>query len=124
MVGTDAFPGVHADPAQVRTEFVDCQIDAQRPVNLAAIVMEMREFVFKNVMQLQTLLRENPSQSKAALARQIGQLKLTPEETENGPVYEVNGALDLLNENDVVPVVARDGIEPPTRGFSVRCSTS
>jgi hypothetical protein len=28
-----------------------------------------------------------------------------------GPVYEVNGALDLLNsENDVVFVVARDGI--------------
>ena len=54
-----------------------------------------------------------------------GQLKLTPAETPKGPVYEVSGALDLLNcENDVVPLVARDGIEPPTRGFSVRCSTS
>ena len=25
---------------------------------------------------------------------------------------------------DVMQLVARDGIEPPTRGFSVRCSTS
>jgi hypothetical protein len=89
-------------------------------VNLAATVAEMREFVFKNVMQLRTLLREDASKFKAALARHIGQLKLTPAETPKGPVYVVSGALDLLNcENDVVPLVARDGIEPPTRGFSV-----
>ena len=28
-----------------------------------------------------------------------------------GPVYEVDGALELLNESDVMPVMARDGIE-------------
>ena len=65
---------------------VDRRIDEQRPVNLAATVAEMREFVFKNVMQLRTLLREdagksNATKSKAALARHIGQLTLTPRET-------------------------------------------
>jgi hypothetical protein len=96
---------------------VDAQIAAvdrrieQRPMNLAGTVTEMREFVFKNVMKLQTLLRNDASKSKAALARHIGQLTLTPRETPKGPVYEVNGALDVLDdENDVVPLVARDGI--------------
>lgn len=39
-------------------------------------------------LDLRTLLREDASKSKAALARHIGQLKLTPKETEKGPVYE------------------------------------
>jgi hypothetical protein len=63
---------------------------------------------------LPTLLREDPVRSKAALARHIGQLKLIPKETEKGPVYEVNGSLELLpppNASDVMPLVARDGIE-------------
>jgi hypothetical protein len=52
------------------------------------------------------------------VARYIPQLMLTPKETGNGPVYEVSRAVSLLNEDDVVLVVARDGIEPPTPAFS------
>jgi site-specific DNA recombinase len=99
---------------------VDRRMDAQKPVDLTATVAEMREFVSRNILELRTLLREDPVKSKTALARHIGQLKLTPKETEKGPVYELDGALDLLNENDVMPLVARDGIEPPTPAFSGR----
>jgi hypothetical protein len=76
---------------------VDRRIDEQRPVNLTATIAETREFVFKSVLQLRTVLREDAGKSKPALARQIGQLKLTPKQTENDPVYEVAGAVELLN---------------------------
>jgi len=58
----------------------------------------MRQFMLRNILELRTLLREEPVKSKAALARHIGQLKLTPKDTEKGPVYEVDGALELLSE--------------------------
>ena len=103
---------------------VDRRMDEHKPVDLTATVAEMREFVIRNVMQLRTLLHEDASKSKAAFVRHIGRLTLTPKQTQDGPIYEVSGAVDLLTTNDVVPVVARDGIEPPTHGFSVRCSTS
>jgi site-specific DNA recombinase len=103
---------------------VDRRMDEQKPIDLTATVAEMREFVLRNILELRTLLREDAGKSKAALARHIGQLKLTPKETEKGPVYEVDGALELLNENDVVPLVARDGIEPPTPAFSGLRSTN
>jgi site-specific DNA recombinase len=130
---TDAIAEVGHSPAllaklgevDAQIAAVDRRIDEQRPINLTVTVAEMREFVFKNVLQLRSLLHEDATKSKAVLARYIGQLKLTPKQSENGPVYEVDGAVDLLNsENDVVPMVAGDGIEPPTHGFSVRCSTS
>jgi hypothetical protein len=119
-------PALLAKLGEVDTQIenVEHRINEQKPVDLTATVAETREFVLRNVKQLRTLLREDASTSKAALARHIGQLTLTPKQTPKGPIYEVNGALDLLNENDVVPLVARDGIEPPTHGFSVRCSTS
>jgi hypothetical protein len=68
----------------------------------------------RNILELRTLLREDPVKSKVVLARHIGQLKLTPKASEEGPVYEVDGALDLLNGNDVMPLVARDGIGTST----------
>ena len=32
--------------------------------------------------------------------------------------------VDFLIFNKIISMVAREGIEPPTRGFSVRCSTN
>ena len=98
---------------------VDRQIDAHSPVNLFATVDEIREFVYRNVMDLRELLHQDPSRSKAALSQHIGQLVLTPTETPSGPVYEVSdGGMNLLPGKDVMPLVARDGIEPPTPAFS------
>jgi hypothetical protein len=88
---------------------LDQRINEHKPLDLTTTVAEMREFVLQNVMQLRSLLREDASKSKAALARHIGQLKLTRRETQDGPQYEVSGAVELLNTNYVMPVVARDG---------------
>ncbi|HEY1754442.1 MAG TPA: hypothetical protein VGG72_03535 [Bryobacteraceae bacterium] len=93
------------------------RIEACKPMNAAMTVAEIREFVYRNVMNLQGLLHEDASRAKLALARHLGQLILKPKQTPTGPVYEVSGGLNLLAQ-DVVLVVARDGIEPPTPAFS------
>jgi hypothetical protein len=90
----------------------------------AVAVAGIREFVLRNVMDLRNLPGEDAAKSRAELAGRIGQWKLAPKETEKGLVYDVDGALELLNKNDVVPLVARDGIEPPTPAFSGLRSTS
>ena len=38
--------------------------------------------------------------------------------------YQYNKCLTLSTDNIGFYVVARGGIEPPTHGFSVRCSTN
>jgi hypothetical protein len=45
---------------------------------------------------------------------------------QNSPTHGSNGLLEPLEaaRDAVAGVVAREGIEPPTRGFSVRCSTN
>ena len=76
------------------------------------------------MMQLRELFQQDATGSKAALARHIGQLVLTPKTNPTEPIYEVSGGFDLLSgNNDVMPVVARDGIEPPTPAFSGLRST-
>jgi chromosome segregation ATPase len=109
---------VEADIAKL-----DRQIDLHKPINIATTVGEMREFVSRNLINLRSLLHEDASRAKTALSRHIGQLVLKPKQTPSGPLYEVSGGLSLLAQ-DVMPVVARDGIEPPTPAFSGLRSTS
>jgi site-specific DNA recombinase len=99
------------------------RIEAQRPVDLSATVGEIQDFVMKNVMQLRTLLHGDAQIARAALMKHVKKLVLTPEERPSGPVFAVSGGLELLGSN-VMPVVARDGIEPPTPAFSGPRSTS
>ncbi len=69
--------------------------------------------------------RIGPQKAKVKLAQHIKELVLTPKKRNGKWVYEVTGDWELLPEKKcVILMVARDGIEPPTRGFSVRCSTS
>jgi len=92
-------------------------IEACKPMDITTTEGEIRDLVYRNVMNLRGLLHEDASRSKVALSRHIGQLVLKPKQTPSGPIYEVSGGLDLL-ARDVMPVVARDGIEPPTPAFS------
>jgi len=95
----------------VRTCNESSRIQASRLVDFSTTVQEIREFVERNMIELRGLLRQDPSRSKGALPRYFGQMVLTPRATPSGPVYEVSGGIDLLGGRDVMPVVARDGIE-------------
>jgi len=98
---------------------VERQMTRAKPNDVSAIFSEVRQFVHTSVLQLGELLRGDPTTLKAVLARHIGQLTLKPKQTPQGSVYEVSGGMDLLpHSNDVMQVVARDGVEPPTPAFS------
>ena len=123
---TDAIADAGHSPAilmklgdvEAKIAALDRRIEACKPVDIGTTVVEIREFVYRNLINLKGLLHEDASRSKAAFSRHIGQLVLKPKQTPSGPIYEVSGGLDLLAGSDVMPVVARDGIEPPTPAFS------
>jgi hypothetical protein len=110
--------------AKLRTiEGQIADIDRQthsKPVDLAAILNEARQFVYSSVLRIKELLRGEATTLKSVLARHVGQLTLIPKQTSEGSIYEVSGAMELLpTNNDVMQMVARDGVEPPTPAFSV-----
>jgi hypothetical protein len=92
-------------------------MDLLKPLNVEALLSEGRAFATKQLMNLRGLLRDNTEIAKLAIMKNIRRLVLTPRELPSGPVYEVSGSLELIPQ-DVMPVVARDGIEPPTPAFS------
>ena len=121
IADTGHSPALLSKLAEIESQIaqVNHREEAAGPVNLSAAVGEVREFVYSQVMQLRELFQQDATGSKAALARHIGQLVLTPKTNPTEPIYEVSGGFDLLaGNNDVMPVVARDGIEPPTPAFS------
>ena len=107
-------------------EQMDRRIEAYKPVDVRAAVADVKTCVCKHLMQLRNVLRDDAARARTALAKHIRQLILTPKEGPGGPVYEVSGTVDLaLREDaDVMRVVARDGLEPPTPAFSGPRSTN
>ena len=98
---------------------------ANQPLDLAYSLEAVREFASAKLLNPRALVHADITATRTALAKHIAQIVLTPKQSPEGPVYEVSGDVDLFGgEQDVMLMVARDGIEPPTRGFSVRCSTS
>jgi site-specific DNA recombinase len=106
-----------ADLARVTQE-----IEGHKPVNITASVEEINRYVTKNVMQLRSLLRDDAPAAKVVLMKHIKQLVLTPETKPSGAVFKVSGGIEVVTP-DVMLVVARDGIEPPTPAFSGLRST-
>ena len=96
-----------------------------QPLDLAYSLEGVREFASAKLLDLRTLVHADITAARTALAKHIAEIVLTPKQSPEGPVYEVSGDVDLFGgEQDVMLMVARDGVEPPTRGFSVRCSTN
>src|SRR5262249_438314 len=106
----------HLASAETQLSSVTQQIAAYKPVNLSAPIEEVRNFVMRNILELRTLLRQDAQRARAALMKHLKELILMPKDTPTGPVFEVSGGVEMAN--DVMPVVARDGIEPPTPAFS------
>ncbi len=90
----------------------------QRPFPSIPGEKKIRDFVLKNVVQLRRALGEDSAAARMALMKHVQQLVLTPKQLPSGPVYEVSGTFDVIGDKDVMPLVARDGIEPPTPAFS------
>ena len=116
---TDAIADAGHSPAllcrlgevEARIAEIERHIEACKSMDVTTTREEVRDFVYNKLMQLRVLLDGDVTRAKAALSRHIRQLTLTPKQTPSGPIYEVSGGLNLLyREDDVMPVVARDGI--------------
>ena len=111
--------------AEDKMAAIEARIEAHRPPDVKHAVAEVREYAYKAIFDMKSLFRAVTQKAKVKLAQHIKELVLTPKERDGEWVYEVTGDWELLPEKKcVILMVARDGIEPPTRGFSVRCSTS
>ena len=111
--------------AEEKIAKIAARIEAHRPPDVKRAVAEVRDYVYKAIFDMKSLFRAVAQKAKVKLAQHIGKLVLTPKQRDSECVYEVTGNWELLPEKKcVILMVARDGIEPPTRGFSVRCSTS
>jgi site-specific DNA recombinase len=109
---------------EAEIEQVERQIATCKPFDVTALLSEARKFAADRLMNLSTFLRANAEVAKPAILKHIKQLVLTPRQSPTGPVYEVSGSLELTPPDlDVMPLVARDGIEPPTPAFSGLRST-
>ena len=98
---------------------IDRQTTLSKPKDLPAVLNQARQFVYATVLRLKELFRGEATALKPVLAQHIGQLTLIPKQTPQGAVYEVSGGMELLPTNkDVMQVVAKDGVEPPTPAFS------
>jgi hypothetical protein len=92
---------------------IDQQLKLCKSTDISSTADNVREFVYRSVLQLQELLRSDPTRLKPVLARHMDQLTLKPVQTSNGTVYEVSGGVNLAPRgNDVMQMVARDGVEP------------
>jgi len=113
-------PALLAQLASAESELrrVERDIEANKPLDVEAATAEIRDFFSKSVLNLQSVLQEDIGRARSALARHIEQVVLTPRQQPSGPVFEVSGKFELLEKQDVMQMVARDGIEPPTPAFS------
>src|SRR6185437_7245903 len=105
---------------------------ANQPLDLAFSLESIRDFVAKKALDFRSAFDAEPGKARQILANHIEKLILTPRETEDGPVYDVSGDIDLFGGDQAamglvikattgrqpggkksgMQVVARDGIEP------------
>ena len=77
-----------------------------------------------HILEVANCAAPGPDQVKSSAGATHSTAEAHAEADREWPGLRGDGALDLLNENDVMPVVARDGIEPPTPAFSGLRSTN
>jgi hypothetical protein len=120
----------YAVPAAGNAVIRGGDIASYRPVKLDDAIGDMRRQVTKELLRLKESLAAGQeaqlARAKAAIAKHVGKLVLTPSQVEGRPVYKVAGAVTVggVAENCRMQMVARDGIEPPTPAFSGLRSTS
>jgi site-specific DNA recombinase len=106
---------------------VSRQLDTAKPVATTFAGANVRQFALEKVLHLRDMLHsENIPAARLVLQKHIGRLIMTPTLREGKPVYEVSGRVDFapIGGKDVMEMVAREGLEPPTPAFSGLRSTN
>ena len=97
-------------------------ISTHRPMKRDDAVNKLREQIAATLGGLKELLvtEKDISRGRAALAKHVGKLVLTPAIQDGRPIYKVEGSVSVQGDTEKcrMQLVARDGIEPPTPAFS------
>lgn len=105
---------IEADLEQVNSKLASAERAPKWKIPTAA---QAEKFVRSRLPQLKRLAEENPSAAKKALTDHVKELKLTPADTSSGPVFAVEGKMNLLSPPDAMLLVAGEGFEPSTFGL-------
>ena len=101
---------------QADIERIERLLKSYRPINLDLTLGEIREHVTREVLGLKESLLAGAdangfARAKAALAKHLGKLVLTPGLRDGRPVYVVSGNITIPDsEGRRMQMVARDGI--------------
>ncbi len=96
---------------------IERAVALQRPRNVELKPGQVRDAVVKTMMNLRSALGEGDvTLAKNALMKHVGRLVLTPALIEGKKLLRVTGGVQVPGPNDVMQVVARDGLGPPTAG--------
>src|SRR5260370_38180403 len=69
----------HLASCEAQISTVNERIAAYKPVQVSATLEKMRDFVMNNILELRTLLRQDPQRARAALMKHLKELVLTPQ---------------------------------------------
>jgi site-specific DNA recombinase len=113
--GAIAQYGTHRSPTLLselslvehRIEVIDGLLKESTPEVPDVPIERIREFVFQQASRLEPLLLGDRAAAKQALRAHFNPLVLAPKETPDGPVFSVEGTLDLFSGlEDVMLLVA------------------
>ena len=96
-----------------RIEVIEGHLKEIQPELPKVSTERVREFVLQRASELETILLGDRAAAKQALRTHFRPLVLAPKETPDGPVFTVEGNMDLLSGlPDVMLLVAPQGFEP------------
>ena len=96
-----------------RIERIRRQLDDETPEPPNIPIDRIREFVLRQAANLETILIGDRVAAKQALRTHFKPLVLLPKQTDEGPLYVVEGGLDLFSGlDDVMLLAAPQGFEP------------
>ena len=96
-----------------RIEVIEGHLKEIQPELPKVSTERVREFVLQRASELETILLGDRAAAKQALRTHFRPLVLTPKETPDGPVFTVEGNMDLFSGlPDAMLLVAPQGFEP------------
>ncbi len=86
---------------------------ANQPLDLAFSLELIRDFVSEKALDFNLAFDSEPSKARQVLANHIERLVLTPRVTEDGPVYDVSGEIDLCGgDREGMSLAVKASIRP------------
>lgn len=105
-------PSLLAQLATIETEISDLDgriAEMNQPQDIVESLDGLREMLHERAVEVARLLRGGGEGAREALGRYVYQTVLTPRNTPEGPVFDVEGGMELFNPNENDNIVCISG---------------